>query len=171
MIIAEIACRVVPQAPWPPAADHDRQVAGKLRDVCFEGVFTMAIGVLIALFAAVVVLVALGWWPGLIVGLAVFAMWYAIRRYRMHSRRAEGQGGGGSDSGTSDGSSAPTSGSSEHGAPFSGAGGAFGGAGASALWAAVFDSSGGLDSGGHGGDGGGADGGGGGNGGGGNGGH
>jgi len=130
-------------------------------------------GVLIALFAGVVVFVAWGPWPGLIIGLAVFAIWYAIRRFRMHSRRAERQGGG-SDSGTSDGSSAPTSGSSEHGAPFSGAGGAFGGAGASGLWAAVFDSSSGFDGGGHGtgGDGGsGANGGGGGNGGGGNGGH
>ena len=105
----------------------------------------MTIGILIAALAAAVSQAVWGRWTGVIVFLAVFAIWYAIRRYRMHLRRARTRGGGGSVSGTSDGSGAPSSVSSEHGAPFSGAGGVFGGAGASGLWAAMFDSPSGFD--------------------------
>ena len=108
-------------------------------------VFTMSIGVIIALVASLLVIVAFGTWPALIAGIAVFTIWYAVRRARRHLRRTRANGG---DSGSHDVSS-PSS-SSEHGPSFSGAGGAFGGAGASGLWAFVFDSDGGA----HGGNGG-----------------
>lgn len=130
----------------------------------------MHVGLTIAVVAGISVHVMFGPVWGTVAGIAVFALWYGIRRLR---RRRLGDGDVGPGSGSHDASGSPsfagqaTSGSSipgGHGS-FIGGGGAFGGAGAAGFWASVFDPPGGggagSDGGGHGGgDGGGANGGG-----------
>ena len=134
----------------------------------------MHIGLIVAVLAGIGVHVMFGPLWGTVAGIAVFALWYGIRRLRRR-RRVGGDVGPGPGSHDASGSPSSadhtTSGSSASGGhgSFIGGGGAFGGAGAAGFWASVFDQPGGGGAGSDGGGHGGGDGGGGGNGGGGNG--
>lgn len=95
----------------------------------------MLIGLLIAVVAGLFVYTAFAPWLGLVAGITVFAIWFALRVARRNSRQA---GGDGQYSGSADGVGSSDATSSSHsgaqGPSFKGGGGTSGGAGASGFW-------------------------------------